>query len=72
VQEYLEHLKDPVSTPLDTVHGIGKYAGDAHAIFCEGRWQEVVPHDHMLNKYWEWMWETQGQGAAFKREEGGG
>ncbi|GAQ80003.1 hypothetical protein KFL_000440050 [Klebsormidium nitens] len=69
-QEYLEHLKDPLAKPLDRVHGIGKYAADAHAIFCEGRWQEVVPHDHMLNRYWEWMWETQGQGAAFKREDG--
>lgn len=32
-----------------------RFAADAYAIFCEGRWREVNPEDHMLRKYWEWL-----------------
>jgi len=42
-----------------------RYAADAHAIFCEGRWREVRPQDHMLQKYWEWLCTTNGQGQGF-------
>lgn len=35
--------------------GIGRYASDAHQIFCEGRWREAQPHDHALRWYVEWM-----------------
>ncbi|XP_051131643.1 uncharacterized protein LOC127251811 [Andrographis paniculata] len=34
---------------------VGKYAADAYAIFCTGRWDRVVPVDHMLVKYWEFV-----------------
>ncbi|CAN6472360.1 unnamed protein product [Victoria cruziana] len=40
------------------LHGIGKYAADAYAIFCTGRWMDVHPNDHMLNKYWDFLWES--------------
>ena len=35
--------------------GIGQYASDAFAIFCEGRWRETVPHDHALRWYKDWL-----------------
>ena len=35
--------------------GIGRYASDAHRIFCEGRWRDAQPHDHALRWYVEWM-----------------
>lgn len=56
------------------LHGIGKYATDAYAIFCEGRWQEVQPEDHKLVDYWQYLCATDGIGYAFKddREKGDG
>eukprot|EP00250_Pteridium_aquilinum_P000900 c11078_g1_i1 orf=179-1912(+) len=51
------------------LHGIGKYATDAYAIFCEGRWREVKPEDHKLNDYWQYLWATDGFGA-FKDDRG--
>ena len=35
--------------------GVGKYAADAYAIFCRGRWREVAPNDHALNAYHKWL-----------------
>lgn len=32
-----------------------RYAADAYAIFCTGKWDEVIPEDHMLNKYWDFL-----------------
>ncbi|KAL9689474.1 hypothetical protein QQ045_009860 [Rhodiola kirilowii] len=26
---------------------------DAYAKFCTGKWEQVIPTDHMLNKYWD-------------------
>ncbi|KAF3782714.1 Methyl-CpG-binding domain protein [Nymphaea thermarum] len=43
-------------THVTELHGIGKYAADAYAIFCTGRWMDVRPNDHMLNKYWDFLW----------------
>ncbi|MCO5550044.1 hypothetical protein L7F22_003521 [Adiantum nelumboides] len=58
-------------TNVGQLHGIGKYATDAYAIFCEGRWQEVKPEDHKLVDYWKFLCATDGLGYAFKddREE---
>ncbi|XP_047307578.1 DNA ligase 1 [Impatiens glandulifera] len=42
-------------TNVTQLHGIGKYAADAYAIFCTGEWERVRPTDHMLNKYWEFL-----------------
>eukprot|EP00850_Spirogloea_muscicola_P011924 SM000076S21745 [mRNA] locus=s76:9658:13128:- [translate_table: standard] len=55
-------------TEITQLHGIGKYAADSHAIFCEGRWREVTPDDHMLDKYWTWLHQTQGQGYGFSTD----
>lgn len=46
--------------------GCCSYASDAYAIFCEGRWREVSPQDHMLVKYWKWLDETGGAGMGFQ------
>eukprot|EP00270_Netrium_digitus_P021797 TRINITY_DN9550_c0_g3_i1.p1 TRINITY_DN9550_c0_g3~~TRINITY_DN9550_c0_g3_i1.p1 ORF type:complete len:658 (-),score=184.86 TRINITY_DN9550_c0_g3_i1:146-1999(-) len=54
---------------ITQLHGIGKYAADAHAIFCEGRWREVNPQDHMLAKYWQWLHRTHGEGFAFREDD---
>ena len=32
-----------------------KYAGDVHAIFCNGKWECVRPDDHMRNHYWKFL-----------------
>ncbi|KAH7426558.1 hypothetical protein KP509_10G006000 [Ceratopteris richardii] len=50
------------------LHGIGKYATDAYAIFCEGRWREVEPKDHKLVDYWQYLRDTDGLGYGFKDE----
>ena len=44
-----------------------RYASDAYAIFVEGRWREVRPRDHMLNKYWEWLHQTDGTGFSLSQ-----
>ena len=40
---------------VEELPGVGKYAADAYAIFCLGRWREVAPNDHALNAYQEWL-----------------
>ncbi|KEH17158.1 putative DNA glycosylase [Medicago truncatula] len=42
-------------TYVTELHSVGKYAADAYAIFCTGKWDEVVPDDHKLNKYWNFL-----------------
>ncbi|XP_058744304.1 methyl-CpG-binding domain protein 4-like protein [Vicia villosa] len=42
-------------THVTELHSVGKYAADAYAIFCTGKWDEVEPNDHMLNKYWKFL-----------------
>lgn len=37
------------------LHGIGKYADDAHRIFCVGDWSNVEPSDHALNDYHDFL-----------------
>jgi hypothetical protein len=34
---------------------VGRYAADAHAIFCEGKYRETQPADHALNWYRDWL-----------------
>ncbi|KAG7581328.1 DNA glycosylase [Arabidopsis suecica] len=50
----LEYLQESW-THVTQLHGIGKYAADAYAIFCNGNWDRVKPNDHMLNYYWEFL-----------------
>ncbi|KAK4348148.1 hypothetical protein RND71_034487 [Anisodus tanguticus] len=59
-QEYLGETW----THVTQLHGIGKYAADAYAIFCAGKWDRVHPEDHMLTKYWEFLHELHGNGSA--------
>ena len=40
------------------LYGCGKYADDAWRIFCKGDWQNVVPNDHALNEYHDWLKEV--------------
>ncbi|KAK3212760.1 hypothetical protein Dsin_017466 [Dipteronia sinensis] len=40
-------------THVTQLHGIGKYAADAYAIFCTGNWEQVHPKDHKLTNYWD-------------------
>ncbi|XP_076893883.1 methyl-CpG-binding domain protein 4-like protein [Bidens hawaiensis] len=42
-------------THITQLHGVGKYAADAYAIFVTGQWRRVIPTDHMLNKYWDFL-----------------
>ncbi|XP_027078603.1 uncharacterized protein [Coffea arabica] len=42
-------------THVTQLHGIGKYAADAYAIFCTGKWDRVTPSDHKLNEYWDFL-----------------
>ncbi|GAU48433.1 hypothetical protein TSUD_135600 [Trifolium subterraneum] len=42
-------------TYVTELHSVGRYAADAYAIFCTGKWDEVIPDDHMLNKYWDFL-----------------
>lgn len=39
---------------------LARYAADAYAIFCTGKWDRVRPTDHMLNYYWEFLVSTKG------------
>eukprot|EP00252_Welwitschia_mirabilis_P003973 TRINITY_DN1407_c0_g1_i1.p1 TRINITY_DN1407_c0_g1~~TRINITY_DN1407_c0_g1_i1.p1 ORF type:complete len:240 (-),score=44.69 TRINITY_DN1407_c0_g1_i1:344-1063(-) len=50
-----DYLRDDW-TSVTQLHGIGKYAADAFAIFCTGRWEEVEPEDHKLVAYWLELW----------------
>ena len=49
-----------VSAPVASLHGVGAYASDAHAMFCEGL-LHVAPRDHAL--WWCYAW------AVERREE---
>ncbi|KAK9951729.1 hypothetical protein M0R45_007165 [Rubus argutus] len=42
-------------THVTELHGVGKYAADAYAIFCTGKWERLKPTDHMLNYYWDFL-----------------
>nr|AAO22623.1 unknown protein [Arabidopsis thaliana] len=50
----LEYLQESW-THVTQLHGVGKYAADAYAIFCNGNWDRVKPNDHMLNYYWDYL-----------------
>ncbi|XP_028776453.1 methyl-CpG-binding domain protein 4-like protein [Neltuma alba] len=47
-------------THVPQLHGVGRYAADAYAIFCTGMWNDVEPKDHMLTRYWEFLHGTRG------------
>ncbi|KAE8677969.1 Lysyl-tRNA synthetase isoform 1 [Hibiscus syriacus] len=43
-------------TYVAELHGVGKYAADAYAIFCTGNGYRVTPTYHMLNHYWNFLY----------------
>ena len=49
-----------ITTPVSSLHGVGAYAADAHALFCEGI-LGVAPRDHALRWWYAW---------AIERREG--
>lgn len=44
-------------THVTQLHGVGKYAADAYAIFCGGKAEEVIPQDNKLVDYWKFVCE---------------
>ncbi|KAK4258371.1 hypothetical protein QN277_007829 [Acacia crassicarpa] len=47
----LQYMED-TWTYITELHGVGRYAADAYAIFFTGRWKDVIPMDHKLIPYW--------------------
>ncbi|XP_019647341.1 PREDICTED: methyl-CpG-binding domain protein 4-like isoform X2 [Branchiostoma belcheri] len=39
----------------DELYGIGKYGNDSYRIFCVNEWRQVMPNDHKLNDYHNWL-----------------
>ncbi|KAJ9678057.1 hypothetical protein PVL29_022827 [Vitis rotundifolia] len=58
IQRFSREYLDDSWTHVTQLHGIGKYAADAYAIFCSGDWGLVVPNDHMLVKYWKHLFKV--------------
>ena len=57
---------------VSTLHGVGAYASDAHALFCEGV-LGVAPRDHALRWWYAWAIERregERQKAAERRRAG--
>ncbi|CAH9094492.1 unnamed protein product [Cuscuta epithymum] len=55
IQQFSREYLEDSWTHVTQLYGIGKYAADAYAIFCTGKWDRVKPVDHMLVKYWEFL-----------------
>ncbi|KAL0288823.1 UNVERIFIED_CONTAM: Methyl-CpG-binding domain protein 4-like protein [Sesamum calycinum] len=55
IQRFSEEYLSESWTHVTDLTGVGKYAADAYAIFCTGKWERVRPVDHMLVKYWEFL-----------------
>ncbi|KAJ7949947.1 Methyl-CpG-binding domain protein 4-like protein [Quillaja saponaria] len=56
IQRLSQDYLDDRWTHVTQLHGVGKYAADAYAIFCTGKWDRVRPTDHMLNYYWDFLY----------------
>jgi methyl-CpG-binding domain protein 4 len=54
-----EYLMGKWKTAKD-IHGCGKYADDCWRIFCLGTWTSVIPQDHALNKYHNFLTKSLG------------
>lgn len=64
VQE--EYLRQEWNNP-EELHWIGKYAADAYKIFIERKWRGVLPNDHALNWWVEWMRGTEADRQSAER-----
>ena len=64
--EYLTHDWKKVTE----LHGCGRYASDAYALFVSGDWRTMEPPlDKELERYHAFLVETEGQGRGYEREE---
>ncbi|KAL6557053.1 hypothetical protein OROHE_006929 [Orobanche hederae] len=61
IQRFSEEYLNESWTHVTELNGVGKYAADAYAIFCTGKWERVRPIDHMLVKYWDFLCGNLGQ-----------
>ncbi|GLJ11271.1 hypothetical protein SUGI_0150060 [Cryptomeria japonica] len=59
IQRFSQEYLSDEWTYVSQLHGIGKYAADAYAIFCTGFWKDVQPDDRKLVPYWEDLWESE-------------
>lgn len=62
----------PLKVPVASLHGVGVYAADAHAMFCEGL-MGVAPRDHALRWWYAWAIErreSRRRAAARRRSLG--
>lgn len=60
----------PLKVPVASLHGVGVYAADAHAMFCEGL-LGVAPRDHALRWWYAWAVERRDRArtaAAARRQ----
>jgi len=57
-----------VSAPVASLHGVGAYASDAHAMFCEGL-LHVAPRDHALRWWYAWAVERREEARREGAEE---
>ncbi|KAJ0048346.1 hypothetical protein Pint_16806 [Pistacia integerrima] len=48
IQRFSQEYLGEGWTHVTQLHGVGKYAADAYAIFCTEKWERVRPTDHML------------------------
>lgn len=55
IQQFSKEYLNESWIHVTELHGVGKYAADAYAIFCTGKWDRVQPNDHMLVKYWKFL-----------------
>lgn len=55
IRKFSSSYLSPDWTYVTELHGVGKYAADAYAIFCAGRATEVQPEDHKLVDYWKYV-----------------
>ena len=61
----LEFIEKDWITAAD-LYGCGKYADDTWHIFCVGDWMNVIPDDHALNDYHNFLKNYYGQIEAVK------
>ncbi|KAF5734507.1 hypothetical protein HS088_TW16G00956 [Tripterygium wilfordii] len=55
IQRFSREYMEEGWTHVTQLHGVNKYAADAHAIFCTGKWDRVTPCDYMLDYYWKFL-----------------
>ncbi|KAG9137408.1 hypothetical protein Leryth_026802 [Lithospermum erythrorhizon] len=55
VQRFSREYLEDTWTYVTQLYGVGKYAADAYAAFINGKWDRIVPTDHMLNRYWDFL-----------------